>query len=125
MSPARKRTQADALSLALRAFVDLSEETKTLICDCNADLYGGPSAPTSDNFRGFAAGTRFLTELLDEVRDYWFDTQSEGITDSEPTWCEGCDDPGCDGQQPLDWMHITRDQALSILVGRELAVYVK
>lgn len=77
MSPARKRTQADALSLALRAFVDLSEETKTLICDCNADLYGGPSAPTSDNFRGFVAGTRFLTELLDEVRGYWFDTQSE------------------------------------------------
>jgi hypothetical protein len=110
---------------AIQAFVQLDDEIKQAIADCNFDLYYGPSCGTSEAYTGFVSSCKTISEALSDVGDLWLDEQSGEVCDTEPSFCEGCDDETCTGSFPGDWYHYDRSEVARILVGRELAPYVR
>lgn len=113
---------------AIREYVlaNLDDDTKRLIRLANYDLHYGPVTEPDDGepWPGFVRACNQIRIAL-SVGDLYLDSQSDGVTNREPQWCEGCDDDECEGAFPEDWIHVDSRDVLSIAVGRELAPYVR
>lgn len=138
---------------AIKAHINLDDETKALIRLANWDLYYGPIYPdTLENdddrarWHGFSAACKTIRHAV-STGGLWVDTDSDCVQDSEPEWtgpCEDCEDSGCacDDEQcdgccsacsgrgwiytecPDHWLHLDSRDVKIALVGRELAPYV-
>jgi hypothetical protein len=114
-----------ARAIAIKAFVGLDDTIKQAIADCNFDLYYGPNCGTSDEYTGFVSTCDAIAAALSDIGDLFVDDQSDCVTRIEPNYCDGCDDENCEGAYFGDWYRYDRSDVIAILVGRELAPYVR
>jgi hypothetical protein len=100
----------------------LDETTRRLIVQARIDLYEGPDANADDEdnpetrYPGFCRAVKRIREALRETlpASLYFDTESE-------TWHEEIfPDDACELHYELD-----RSELVRILVGRELAEYIR
>lgn len=90
----------------------LDDETRRLINQANFDLYHGPCQ--EDDWPGFVTACRKVKlALADLPRVLFVDSDSDSVTDSEPTE----DDGG-------DWRHLDARDVMRAIVGKELVDYV-
>ena len=94
-----------------------------LIAQASQDLYYGPSG--EEDYPGFTSATRTIARRLGDVGDIWIDEDSGDVTDKEPSFCD-CDDSECDADHGGgDWYHYDRSDVIAMLVGKELAPYLR
>lgn len=105
---------------AIRDYVlqDVDDETKRLIRLANWDLYYGPVTEPDDGepWPGFSVACRRIRDALD-IGTLYLNEDFDEVTDVEPEWING-------------WVadrvwQIERETVLSIVVGRELASYIR
>jgi hypothetical protein len=120
---------------AIRSFVlaDVGDDIKRLIRLANWDLYYGPgvdytesSEPIADDgetWPGFSKACREIRDALD-VGTLYIDDQSDCVSDREPE-CQCDNREDCDGSCCNDWYSVEPRDVLSIVVGKELAPYVR
>lgn len=119
-----KRNARAKREQSIRAFVQLDAATERLISSANFDLYNGPTG-ADDDYPGFVKACRQIRAMLADVDDLYVDEQSGEVFDTEPLFCDGCDDENCTGEDFGDWYHYERRDVLAILVGKELVFYIR
>lgn len=95
---------------------NLGENTRLLISDLNADLYG---LGESESYEGFIPSIKKLSSELEDIREKFVDIDCEQVLDSLRDY----EDPECE----VDFSSIyelKRKEVLRYLVGSELASYI-
>ena len=113
---------------AIRSFVlaDVGDDTKRLIRLANYDLYYGPVTEPDDGepWPGFVRACREIRDAI-RVSDLYLDSQSGEVTDTEPQWCDCIADDCTEQHFPSDYYKVERADVMRIVVGKELAPYVR
>ena len=110
---------------AIRDYVlqDVDDETKRLIRLANWDLYYGPVTEPDDSepWPGFIAACRQIRDALD-VGTLYIDAQTGNVNGVKPDIHDClCGNPDCD----MSMSEVEPEDVLRIVVGRELAPYIR
>jgi hypothetical protein len=149
-----QKSYEEALKKWVRTWRDehLSEDVRKLIKQANYDLFYGPindgavGDPAEEDeelskYPGFTSACKQIRDALDDLpSDLYLDEESDEVRTSEPEHekCEACDGEGlvdditceeCQGNCGFEpagtWYHAERSDILGVVVGKELAAYVR
>jgi hypothetical protein len=106
---------------------NLDLETNNLIYSAKTDLYCGPSAIDDLDYPGFSKATDQIKVALSSLRDLYISDWGE-IVDSiiqiEQSYCE--EDASFSSDYLYEeWTHFDKQSVIEMIVGEELASYVR